>query len=100
VRFPQGDLDMAHQQRDLKRERTWRRHIERQRASGQTIRAYCEFHRLREASFYFWRQEIARRDSDAVSRPAAAPAFVPVTVIDRAAGRAEVPIVIRLPPLF
>jgi hypothetical protein len=74
---------MAHQQRDLKRERTWRRHIDRQRASGQTIRAYCEFHRLRETSFYFWRQEIAKRDREAAEDAAtSAPTFVPVAVID------------------
>jgi len=32
---------MAHQYRDLKRERMWRRHIDEQQGSGQTIRAYC-----------------------------------------------------------
>jgi transposase len=76
---------VAHRQRDLKRERTWRRHIERQRSSGQTIRMYCEFHRLRETSFYFWRQEIAKRDRESATRATAAtpaPAFVPVAVID------------------
>jgi transposase len=76
---------VAHQQRDLKRERTWRRHIERQRSSGQTIRVYCESHQLRETSFYFWRQEIAKRDRESATRATAAtpaPAFVPVAVID------------------
>ena len=32
---------MARHQRDLKREQTWRRHIERQRSSGLTVRDYC-----------------------------------------------------------
>ena len=86
---------MARWQRDLKRERTWRRHIAAQPASGQTIRAYCETHRLRETSFYFWRSEIARRDRDAAAGLKATPAFVPVAVID-APTRRESPIDIRL----
>lgn len=73
---------MAKHQRDLKRERTWRRHIAQQPGSGQTIRDYCETHRLRETSFYFWRTEIAKRDREAAAEPKAAPAFVPVAVID------------------
>jgi len=91
---------MAHQQRDLKRERTWRRHIERQRVSGQTIREYCESHQLRETSFYFWRQEIAKRDRESVAHATTAtpaPAFVPVAVIESPAdSRTESPIDIRL----
>ena len=88
---------MARQQRDLKRERTWRRHVAEQRASGQTIRAYCESHRLRETSFYFWRHEIVKRDREAATKPQPnpAPAFVPVAVIDAPASR-DTPIDIRL----
>jgi len=73
---------MAHQHRDLKRERTWRRHIDRQRAIDQTIRAYCETHRLRETAFCFRRSEIAKRDREAAAEPKTVPAFVPVAVID------------------
>jgi transposase len=75
---------MARLQRDLKREQIWRRHIERHRASGLTIRAFCSAHSLRETSFYFWRQELARRDRDDAHSAAtsAAPPFVPVAVID------------------
>jgi transposase-like protein len=90
---------MAHQQRDLKRERTWRRHIERQRSSGQTIRMYCESHQLRETSFYFWRQEIAKRNRElaATAATASTPAFVPVAVIESPTdSRTESPIDIRL----
>ncbi|HET9831226.1 MAG TPA: hypothetical protein VFP91_05945 [Vicinamibacterales bacterium] len=83
---------MARLKRDLKRERTWRRHLERQRASGQTIRAYCRAHQLHETSFYFWRAEVARRDRDTIPP---APAFVPVAVIDSPARR-DTPIDIRL----
>ena len=80
---------MARQQRDVKREQTWRRHIEQQRKGGLTIRAYCQAHQLHETSFYFWRQEIAKRDRESSARPKAAPAFVPVAVIDEI-GRAHV----------
>ena len=76
---------MAKHKRDLKRERTWRRHIADQPGSGHTVRAYCETHRLRETSFYFWRAEIAKRDREAETQ--AAPAFVPVAVIDTPAPR-------------
>lgn len=79
--------------RDLKRERTWRRHIIDQRGSGLTIRAYCETHQLRETSFYFWRIEIAKRDAEAETQ--AAPAFVPVAVIDTPVPR-DTPIDVRL----
>jgi hypothetical protein len=86
---------MARQQRDLKRERAWRRHIAEQRDSGQTIRAYCNAHHIRETAFYFWRTEIAKRDREAAADPKAAPAFVPVAVID-APTTADTPIDIRL----
>jgi len=61
-----------------------------------TIRFYCDAHQLRETSFYFWRQEIAKRDRESASRPTAAPAFVPVAVIDPPAVSNETPIDIRL----
>ena len=86
---------MARQHRDLKRERTWRRHIAEQRGSRQTIRAFCDAHRIRETSFYFWRTEIAKRDRESAASPKAAPAFVPVAVID-APATADAPIDIRL----
>ena len=73
---------MAHQQRDLKRERTWRRYVAAQRTSGLTIRDFCQAQDLRETSFHFWRKEIAKRDREAAAEPKAAPAFVPVAVID------------------
>ena len=86
---------MAHQQRDLKRERTWRRHVAAQRTSGLTIRDFCHAQDLRETSFHFWRKEIAKRDREAAEEPKAASAFVPVAVIDTPA-IADAPIDIRL----
>jgi len=87
---------MARQQRDLTREQTWRRHIEQHRSSGLTIRVYCAAYQLRETSFYFWRQEIAKRDRESVAQPKSAPAFVPVAVIDPPAVSNETPIDIHL----
>lgn len=70
-------------QRDLKRERAWRQHIERQQRSGSTLRDYCFDHELTESAFYRWRRIIAERDgAAATSVPTAMPAFVPVAVID------------------
>ena len=76
--------------RDLKLERTWRQHFERQRPSGLSIRDYCLDHDLAESAFYRWRRIIAQRDgAAAVAAPATAtmPAFVPVAVIDAPARR-------------
>jgi hypothetical protein len=90
--------------RDLNRERMWRRHLAAQRASGQTIRVYCEAHQLRETSFNFWRKEIAKRDRASAATPLPsptavppAPAFVPIAVVDSPTERrTEAPIDIRL----
>jgi hypothetical protein len=69
--------------RDPKRERFWRRHVKRQRASGLTIRDYCAGLNLPESSFHFWRREIAVRDQQReAARLTAAPAFVPVTIVE------------------
>ena len=93
---------MARLRRDLKREQTWRRHLEQQRSSGVTARAYCRANALHESAFFFWKKEIAKRDSEPTSRTTdaspvpAAPAFVPVAVIDSPADQTETPIDIRL----
>jgi hypothetical protein len=68
-------------QRDLNRERTWRQHIERQRASGLTIRDFCVRYELAEAAFYQWRRRIAD-DDGAAGASASTPTFVPITVVD------------------
>lgn len=68
--------------RDLRLERSWRRHVRRQRRSGLTVADYCQCHELAESAFYLWRRIIAERDGKA---QAAAPAFVPVTVVNRPA---------------
>ena len=47
--------------RDAGRERHWREVIRAQRNSGQSVREYCRQAGLKEASFYWWRRELARR---------------------------------------
>jgi transposase-like protein len=74
----------------IEREQMWRRHIDRQHASGLTIRDYCQLHGLNEHSFYSWRRTIAERDRQA------APAFLPVAVVDAPAQPHHSPIEIRL----
>jgi transposase len=68
------------EQRDPVRERFWRRTLSAWRASGQSIREFCDRRNLTEAAFYFWRKELRRRDGERPCRPAS-PAFVPVTVL-------------------
>lgn len=79
--------------RDAKLERSWRRHLKRQRASGLTIRDYCGVHDLRESAFYFWRREIAVRDQATVALVAdGIPAFVPVPVMEATPPKAVIDI--------
>ena len=67
--------------RDPAKERFWRDHVRRWRASGLTIRDYCSRHQLSEPSFYGWRQTLSERGLDAGAH-AVAPAvtFAPVQV--------------------
>ena len=81
---------MARAQRDLELERTWRRHLQRQRAGGLSVREYCLDHHLTESAFYFWRRTIAERDREAK------PAFVPVVLADEPSPTSDSPIEIRL----
>jgi transposase-like protein len=50
------------------REAFWRRLVSGQPASGVSIRAWCERHEVSEPSFYAWRRELARRDSERRTR--------------------------------
>jgi hypothetical protein len=80
---------MAHKQRDAKKEALWRRRVRGQARSGMTIRAWCLSEQVNEATFHWWRRELARRDGErrksAVPkrkhrRVSRSPAFVPVRV--------------------
>ena len=50
--------------RDPEKEAFWRRMIERQRASGLTIRGFCAAEGLSEPSFHGWKRTIAARDQE------------------------------------
>jgi hypothetical protein len=54
-------------QRDLVKERHWRRIVRRWRSSGLSVREFCDWQSLSEASFYGWRRELAKRDREAVA---------------------------------
>ena len=81
------------------REQFWRRHLDQQRASGLSVREYCHLHGLSEHSFFAWRRTIAERDrrgKPTSDQPIAAPAFLPVAVVDGPPQPHDSPIEIRL----
>jgi transposase len=61
--------------RDLKKEKHWRRMVRNHAASGLSVRAWCRKHGEKDAAFYWWRRELARRDAENSE-----PTFVPVCV--------------------
>ena len=72
---------MANHQRNPAKEQFWRQALARQRASGLSIRAFCERDGLSEASYYQWRRELTRRDRPRHQAPRPRRAFVPVRII-------------------
>src|SRR5262245_49848001 len=66
------------------REGFWREQVQRQVASGLSVRRFCEQRGLSEASFYAWRRTLARRDE-----AAAAAEFVPVMLAPHLGGGAS-----------
>lgn len=75
--------------RDLIKEAVWRRRLDRHADSGQTVRAWCRRHGVKEAVFHWWRRELARRNTEqapSVHRDAEvqATSFVPVHLTDDA----------------
>lgn len=54
-------------QRDLAKERQWRRIVRRWSSSGLSVREFCDWQELPEGSFYAWRREIAKRDRESMS---------------------------------
>jgi hypothetical protein len=77
--------------RDPAREKFRRRTIRDQERSGLAIRAFCLREGLKDWTFRWWRQELARRDRSTPSDPRreeegqptqAAPIFLPVRVVD------------------
>jgi hypothetical protein len=87
--------------RSQAKERIWRQHVERQRRSKVTVRDFCADAGISEPSFYAWRRELARRDSES-GQPARSnpkvpqrtatpkPRFLPVTIAPPVALHVEV----------
>jgi hypothetical protein len=61
-------------ERDEGKERQWRRWINQWRASGLSVRHFCDRRGLATASFYYWRRVLERRAAEKA-------AVVPVNVV-------------------
>ncbi len=73
--------------RDLDKESAWRRRLNQHAGSGQSVRAWCGEHGVTETAFYWWRRELARRDTERKSSvrrdvKKRSSSFVPVHVTD------------------
>ncbi len=88
---------MARGRRDLVLERQWRERMARWRASGLSVRDFCQRRRLTEPTFHYWRRELRMRDAAASTAAMSSssvkksrPAFVPLTVVPTATLAVEV----------
>jgi len=57
---------MAHgtSRRDPAKESFWRQRVAEQADSGLSVRNFCRQHDLKDVAFYWWRRELARRDTE------------------------------------
>ena len=67
--------------RSAGKEEFWRRLIERQRRSGLSIRVFCHQNAISEPSFYAWRKQLQRRDTEQAANRNGHPRLIPVEVI-------------------
>ena len=49
-------------ERDANREAKWRETMSAWKASGHTVKQFCQEHGLKDSAFYSWRRELRRRD--------------------------------------
>jgi hypothetical protein len=78
------------------KESLWREIMERQSASGVSIRRFCAAERISEPSFYFWRRKLRLQERERVptprkstcpeQAPASAPMFIPLNLLEATAG--------------
>jgi hypothetical protein len=93
---------MANRHRDPGKQQFWQQHLLDHSVSGLSIRAYCRQHHLSEPSFHSWRRTLAQRTPSPQARiPAppkesspAAPAFLPLRLIDDSAPSAPLELVL------
>lgn len=73
----------------------WRDLIDRWRASGRSITAFCAAHAVGEASFYAWRRRLGGRRS--MTKPA--PTFAAVRVVPDPTAEVVLPsgLIVRVP---
>jgi hypothetical protein len=83
--------------RHFKPEPFWRDLIDRWKASGQSVAAFCAAHHVSQATFYSWRKRLMNR---ARCMPPPAPAFAAVRVVPDPTAEVVLPngLVIRVPP--
>ncbi len=86
---------MARGRRDLGLERQWRERMAGWRASGLSVREFCQRRGLTEPTFHYWRRELRMRDSAASTAAMSSvkksrPAVVPLTVLPTATLAVEV----------
>jgi hypothetical protein len=82
--------------RRSKAESFWRELIDRWKASGQSVAAFCAAHRVSQATFYTWRKRLTAPHSRTV---APSPTFATVRVIPDPTAEVILPsgLVVRVP---
>lgn len=58
---------MGSRQRDVEKERYWGKVIREAARSGQSIRAFCREHNVKESQFYWWQRKL--RELEGERRP-------------------------------
>jgi hypothetical protein len=82
--------------RNSKSEPFWRDLVDRWKASGQSVVAFCAAHRVSQATFYAWRKRLTASRQRTVPPP---PAFAAVRVIPNPTAEVSLPsgLVVRVP---
>jgi hypothetical protein len=70
-------------QRNLKLEKTWRRHVAAWKSCDLTVKEYCQRQQLKVEQFRHWRKELRKRDAeqDKLSSQTLKARFAAVTVV-------------------
>jgi hypothetical protein len=84
---------------DPKPELFWRDLIDRWRASGQSVVAFCASHRVSQATFYSWRKRLTARSAGPTRPAPPTPTFASVSVIPDPTAEVILPtgLVVRVP---